>query len=239
MYIIDENLENKGCVLTMYTEKVDELAPEIHLGIRKKIYFGVKRIFDLFVSVFGLVILSPIFLCVAIAIKLDSKGPVIFTQDRIGKNGKLFKFYKFRSMVVGADDILLEMLKEETEQSKEYQINKKMKDDSRITKVGKFIRKTSIDELPQLINVLKGDMSLIGNRPYLPREMVDMGQYYEQVIASKPGLTGLWQTSGRSNTTFEERLKLESEYSEKLSLGLDIKIFFKTFSILFKQDGAD
>lgn len=239
LYIIDENLENKGCVLTMYTEKIDELAPEIHLGIRKKIYFGVKRIFDIFISVFGLVIFSPIFLCVAIAIKLDSEGPVIFTQDRIGKNGKFFKFYKFRSMVMGADDILFEMLKEETEQSKEYQINKKMKDDPRITKVGKFIRKTSIDELPQLINVLKGDMSLIGNRPYLPREIVDMGEYYEQVIASKPGLTGLWQTSGRSNTTFEERLKLESEYSEKMSLGLDIKIFFKTFSILFKQDGAD
>ena len=155
----------------------------------------IKRGFDIFVSFFGLIILSPLLIGTIIAIRLESKGKAIFTQERIGKDGKLFKFYKFRSMVTNADEILEKMLKEDTEQTREYKLNKKLTEDPRVTKVGKFIRKTSIDELPQLINVLKGDMSLIGNRPYLPREKEDMGTYFNDIVKTKPGITGLWYVS--------------------------------------------
>ena len=198
----------------------------------------IKRGFDIFVSFFGLIILSPLLIGTIIAIRLESKGKAIFTQERIGKDGKLFKFYKFRSMVTNADEILEKMLKEDTEQTREYKLNKKLTDDPRVTKVGKFIRKTSIDELPQLINVLKGEMSLIGNRPYLPREKEDMGKYFNDIVKTKPGITGLWQVSGRSNTTFEERLKLEQEYSNTCSIKLDIKIFFKTIKVVLAMCGA-
>lgn len=201
-------------------------------------YLVTKRLFDIIISLIGLIILLPIFLIIVIAIKLDSKGPAIFTQDRIGLNGKLFKFYKFRSMVIDADKVLFEMLEKDTEIAREYKKNKKLENDPRITRVGKFIRKFSIDELPQLLNVLKGDMSLIGNRPYLPREMEDMGNYYEKIITSKPGLTGLWQVSGRNDITFKERLKIESKYSEIMSIGLDVQIFFKTFKAVFGRNGA-
>ena len=198
----------------------------------------IKRGFDIVASFFGLIILSPLLIGTIIAIRLESKGKAIFTQERIGKDGKLFKFYKFRSMVTNADEILEKMLKEDTEQTREYKLNKKLTDDPRVTKVGKFIRKTSIDELPQLINVLKGDMSLIGNRPYLPREKEDMGTYFNDIVKTKPGITGLWQVSGRSNTTFEERLKLEQEYSNTCSIKLDIKIFFKTIKVVLAMCGA-
>jgi lipopolysaccharide/colanic/teichoic acid biosynthesis glycosyltransferase len=212
---------------------VDETIIPVHLGIRKKIYLGIKRVFDFFASLISLILLSPIFLIIIVAIKLDSKGPAILVQDRIGKNGKLFKFYKFRSMVIDADEVLFKLLDSDEKIREEYSINKKLENDPRITRVGKFIRKLSLDELPQLYNVLKGDMSLIGNRPYLPREKDDMGSYYDFIVASKPGLTGYWQTSGRSKTTFEARLNMEKEYSKNMCLGLDIKIFFKTIMVLF------
>ena len=198
----------------------------------------IKRGFDIFASFFGLIFLSPLLIGTIIAIRLESKGKAIFTQERIGKDGKLFKFYKFRSMVTNADEILEKMLKEDTEQTREYKLNKKLTEDPRVTKVGKFIRRTSIDELPQLINVLKGEMSLIGNRPYLPREKEDMGTYYNDIVKTKPGITGLWQVSGRSNTTFEDRLKLEKEYSNTCSIKLDIKIFFKTIKVVLNMVGA-
>ena len=198
------------------------------------IYHVIKRSFDIIVSALGLIISSPIFLIVIIAIKLESKGPAIFTQERIGKDGNTFKLYKFRSMVMDADKILFDLLEKDLDMTIEYKLNKKLKNDPRITKVGKFIRKTSIDELPQLVNVLFGEMSLIGNRPYLPREKEDMGKYYDDIVKTKPGITGYWQVSGRSETTFEERLKMEAEYSNQSSMKLDLKIFFKTFIVLFK-----
>lgn len=197
-------------------------------------YYIFKRMFDVVVSALALLCLSPFLLIVVILIRLDSKGKAIFTQERIGKNGRLFKLYKFRSMVLDADKILFEMLETDPELALEYKINKKLRNDPRITKIGKFIRRTSIDEIPQLINVLLGDMSLIGNRPYLPRELNDMGSYYEQIVKTKPGITGYWQVSGRSNTTFKVRCKMEAEYSNNMCLSMDIKIFFKTFIILFK-----
>lgn len=200
----------------------------------KVIYLAFKRLFDIIVSLFSLIILSPLLLAVVIAIKLEDKGKAILVQERIGLNGKIFRLYKFRSMIKDADKILFEMLATDDKLALEYKINKKLKNDPRITKVGKFIRKLSIDELPQLVNILKGEMSFIGNRPYLPREIDDMQPYYENIVKSKPGLTGMWQTSGRSNATFRSRLKIESEYSENMCLKTDIKIFFKTFKVVFK-----
>lgn len=203
-------------------------------SISKSMYLCFKRLFDIVVSLIGIIVLSPVFLLTIIAIRLESKGKAIFTQDRIGLDGKTFKFYKFRSMVQDADRILFELLEKDEDLREEYRINKKLVNDPRITRIGKFIRKTSIDELPQLFNVLKGDMSLIGNRPYLPREKEDMGIFYEDIVKSKPGLTGLWQVSGRSNTTFKTRLKIESNYSKDMCLSTDIKIFFKTFIVVLK-----
>ena len=164
--------------------------------------------------------------------------PVIFTQERIGKGGKLFKFYKFRSMVKDADQILKKMLSEDEALAEEYRINKKLHNDPRITKIGRFIRKTSIDELPQFFNILKGDMSLIGNRPYLPREKEDLGYNYIDIIKTKPGLTGLWQVSGRSNVSFDERVKIETYYSNCYGLKMDMKIFLKTFKVVLIHKGA-
>ena len=204
----------------------------------KVIYRISKRTVDILISSIGLVILLPIFLIVAILIKLDSKGPVFFLQKRIGINGKMFKLYKFRTMKLNADKELRRILQNDEEARKEYEKNKKLNKDPRITKVGNLIRKLSIDELPQLINILKGEMSLIGPRPYLYREKKDMGNYYEKIITVKPGLTGLWQVSGRNNITFKARLELDERYINNISITNDIKIFFKTFIILLKKEGA-
>lgn len=212
----------------------------VFFKIKKGIYLSLKRIFDIFMSIIGLLLLIPIAFFIKIAYMLNGDfHSIFFVQERIGKNGKLFKFYKFRSMVPNADEILFRTLEIDKIMAEEYQKNKKLKNDPRITKVGRFIRKTSLDELPQFINVFLGDMSLIGNRPYLPREKNDMGAYYEDIIKTKPGLTGYWQVSGRSNTTFKERLKFEQEYSKCAGLKLDLKIFFKTFSVVLFRKGAD
>ena len=159
---------------------------------------------------------------------------VFFTQKRIGKNGKEFNFFKFRTMVKNADEVLFKMLEENEELREEYRINKKLTNDPRITKVGKILRKSS-----QLLNIFLGQMSFIGNRPYLPREKEDMGEYFDEILKTKPGLTGYWQVSGRSDVTFAKRLELESYYSNHCGLGMDIKIFFKTFKVVLLRKGAD
>lgn len=202
------------------------------------LYEGIKRIFDIIVSLIACLFLIPMIIAIKIATLLtkDTQS-IFFAQKRIGKNGRHFKLYKFRSMIPNADQALFELLENNKELAKEYQLNKKLKEDPRITKVGKFIRKYSIDELPQVINILKGDMSFIGNRPYLPREREDIGIFYNDIIKTKPGLTGYWQVSGRSNTTFQKRLELERYYSKNHSLWLDIQIFVKTFGVvLFGKD---
>ncbi len=204
----------------------------------KILYFIIKRIFDIICALIGIVFLIPIALLVNIAYMLTGDFTcVIYTHKRIGKDGKLFKLYKFRSMVPDADKILEEMLKD-PKIEKEYKKNMKLPNDPRITKIGMFLRKTSIDEMPQFINVLLGQMSMIGNRPYLPREKEDMGEYYEDIVKSKPGITGYWQTAGRNNIDFKSRLKLEKYYSEHMNLWFDIKIFFKTFSVVLFGRGA-
>lgn len=205
----------------------------------KSSYDFFKRALDVTASSIALTILSPVFLVTTLAIRKDSEGPAMFKQQRIGKNGKLFEIYKFRTMVPDADKKLFELLAIDEEAAKEYKINKKLKNDPRITKLGNFLRKTSIDELPQLINVLKGDMSLVGPRPYLPREREDMGEYYNTIIESKPGITGLWQVSGRSNTTFKERMKFDMEYNENKSFANDMGLLFKTIGVVVKKDGAE
>lgn len=204
------------------------------ISVTSSIYLFVKRVFDLIISSVLLISLSPLFLIIVIAIRLDSKGKAIYTQTRIGQNGKTFKLYKFRSMVVDADKILFELLEKNPEMKMEYDIHKKLVNDPRVTRVGKIIRKLSLDELPQLLNVFNGEMSLIGNRPYLEREIKDMGRYYEDIVKTKPGITGYWQVNGRSKTTFKSRCKMEADYSKKASLKLDMQIFLKTFKVLVK-----
>ena len=202
-------------------------------------YSFLKRTVDITASATALLLLSPVFLVTSLAIRKDSDGPAMFTQKRIGKDGKLFEIYKFRTMVPDADKKLFELLDKDEKAREEYKVNKKLKHDPRITKVGNFLRKTSIDELPQLINVLKGDMSLVGPRPYLPREKDDMGAYYNTIIESKPGITGLWQVSGRSNTTFEDRLEFDKEYTENKGFFYDMGLLTKTVGVVIHKDGAE
>ena len=208
--------------------------------VKRISYLSIKRAFDILISLLGLLILLPVALIVKIIYIITGDfESIFFVQERIGKDGKIFKLYKFRSMIENADEVLYKALAEDEELAKEYKKNKKLKNDPRITKAGKFIRKFSVDELPQFINIFLGDMTLIGNRPYLPREKEEMGKYYNDIVKTKPGLTGYWQTSGRSNVSFGHRLLLEQEYSNKACLKMDLKIFFKTFSVVLFGKGAD
>ncbi len=205
----------------------------------KKVDKFFKRTIDIIASIFGIIALLPLTICVYIAnLICKDRGPVFYTQNRIGQNGKIFKMYKYRSMIVGADDKLEKYLEENEEARKEFKQYKKLKDDPRVTKVGKFIRKTSIDEFPQFINVLKGEMSLVGPRPYLEKEREDMNGYYQYIVTCKPGLTGLWQVSGRNDCTFDERIDLDMEYYNNHNLKMDVKIIFKTVEKILKKEGA-
>ncbi|CAN7181442.1 sugar transferase [Rossellomorea sp. LjRoot5] len=201
----------------------------------RKSYLLLKRFVDITGSICGMVLLSFLFIILAVLIKLeDPKGPVFFSQKRVGKNGKEFKMYKFRSMVSDAEQRLKDLLELNEVTGAMF----KMKDDPRVTKIGKFIRKTSIDELPQLFNVLKGDMSLVGPRPPLPREVDEYTSYDKQRLYVKPGCTGLWQVSGRSNVGFDEMVELDLIYIRKRSILFDFKIIFKTVLVLFGSKDA-
>ena len=205
---------------------------------KKTGYKATKRVFDVIFSLIGMILLSPVFLLIAVIIKMDSKGPVFYVQKRIGLNGKLFKIYKFRTMVVGADKKLRKYLEENPEAQEEYGKYKKLNEDPRTTKVGEFLRKTSLDELPQLINILRGEMSIVGPRPYLLKEKKDMREFYEPIVTCKPGLTCIWQVSGRSNLSFEQRLNLDMEYLKNKSLRMDFVLILKTFTKILKSEGA-
>ncbi|WP_282022632.1 sugar transferase [Priestia flexa] len=205
------------------------IATQLNVNNRST-YLFTKRLLDIMGAVFGLVLLSFLFLAVAIAIKIeDPKGPIFFGQVRIGKNEKVFRMYKFRSMVTDAEERLEALLKHNETTGAMF----KMKRDPRITKIGRFIRKTSIDELPQLWNVLKGDMSLVGPRPPLLREVATYSEFHKQRLLVQPGCTGLWQVSGRSKIGFEEMVKLDLEYIQKRTILFDIKIILKTFKEVF------
>ncbi len=203
------------------------------------LYLIIKRFCDIIVGILGLAILIPLTIIVKIAYILSGDFyPIFYSHKRIGKNGKEFRLIKFRTMVPKADKVLEDLLKDPV-YSEEYSKNKKLKDDPRITKVGKVLRKASLDETPQFLNILVGQMSLVGNRPYLPREKEDMGEYYEDIVKTKPGLTGYWQVNGRSDVSFKKRLELERYYSNNYSLIMDIKIIFKTVKVVLFSKGAN
>lgn len=207
---------------------------EVVVRKEKKIYKFFKRAIDIIGSLVGLILASPILLVVGILIKLESKGPIVFSQTRVGLNGKEFKMYKLRSMVVNAEE-LKKKLEAQNEMSGPMF---KIKDDPRITRIGKFIRKTSIDELAQLVNVLKGDMSLVGPRPSLPKEVAEFESWMLERLEVKPGLTCYWQVMGRNNIEFKEWMMLDVKYVRERSFLLDIRLIFKTFFVLFGDKNA-
>ena len=226
---------NKGEILGYLNFTVKDIGRSILKGINR--FF--KRLIDICGAIVGIAILIPLTMVVAIINFVSGdRGPLFYSQERIGKNGKHFKMYKFRSMVVGADDILKELLENDKEARREYTKYKKLKNDPRVTKIGKILRKTSLDEFPQFLNVLKGEMSLVGPRPYLLREVEEMENYYNIVIQHKPGVTGLWQIKGRSDTTFKDRLNIDLEYHRNNSVTKDIEILVKTVTKVLKNEGA-
>ena len=201
----------------------------------KPIYLACKRVTDFILALLGLIILAPVFLIVALLIKWDDpKGAVFFGQDRVGKDGELFKMYKFRSMYVDAEERLSNLLEHNEVSGAMF----KMKEDPRVTKIGACIRKCSIDELPQLFNVLMGDMSLVGPRPALIREVAEYTSHDKQRLLVTPGISGLWQVSGRSRLTFAQMVELDLDYVTTRSYWMDIKILFKTIKVVCTGDGA-
>lgn len=200
-----------------------------------KLYLFIKRSIDIICSLAGIIVLSPVFLIVAVLIKIeDPKGSIFFCQERNGQHPNTFKMYKFRSMVHNAEELLKDLQHKNEQTGPAF----KMADDPRITKVGKFIRKTSLDELPQLFNVLKGDMSLVGPRPPIPREVEQYNSYQKQRLLVKPGLTCIWQVSGRNNIGFDEWVEMDLEYIKNRNLLLDIKLILKTVKVLFGDSNA-
>jgi Undecaprenyl-phosphate galactose phosphotransferase WbaP len=199
---------------------------------------GIKRFMDLFLVILGGLILLPIFLLIAVLVKLSSPGPVLYGHKRLGINGKHFTAYKFRSMVSDSEDRLKELLDSDPEIRKEWEANHKLKDDPRVTMIGKFLRRTSFDEFPQLINILRGEMSLVGPRPIVDDEVQKYGEDFNRIFSVKPGLTGLWQVSGRSDTDYTERVSFDTYYLQSWSVWLDIWVLLKTFSVVIKGKGA-
>lgn len=208
--------------------------------VRKVLYKVVKRLIDILGGLVGCVLLVPITVAVYIARKIlkEDDGPMFYEQLRLGKDGKHFKLYKYRSMIIGADEILKEYLANNEEARIEFEKNQKLRNDPRITKLGNFLRKTSLDEFPQFINILKGDMSLVGPRPIVDREVKLFGDKMEIVHSVRPGLTGYWAANGRSDTTYEQRVNMEAYYAENFSFSLDIKIILKTIKAVFEKEGA-
>lgn len=222
------------------TYNLGEITADTAGYISRLFYTGIKRIVDIFGGIVGCLFLLPLSIMIFIGNRLcGDKGPLFYSQDRIGKDGKIFKMYKFRSMVVGAEEKLKELLEKDEEARKEYSTYKKLKKDPRVTKIGNLIRKTSLDEFPQFINVLKGDLSIVGPRAYMVTEKKDMGDAYKTIIKCKPGVIGLWQVSGRSGVTFDDRLDMDLRYYEKYNLGMDLEILFKTFSVVLTRNGAE
>nr|WP_295607900.1 sugar transferase [uncultured Terrisporobacter sp.] len=199
------------------------------------IYLFFKRAMDIIGSLCGIILLSPLLIIVALAIKIeDPKGSIFFSQQRCGKDNKLFPMYKFRSMVSNAEELLEELMEHNEMDGPVF----KIKDDPRITRVGKFIRKTSIDELPQLFNIFMGHMSIVGPRPAIPHEVAEYSHYHKQRLLVKPGLTCIWQVSGRNSIGFDEWMEMDLEYIEKRNLWMDIKLIFKTVGVLFGDENA-
>ena len=198
-------------------------------------YRIVKRILSILCSVISIIVLSPLFIIISLVVKISSKGSVFFIHERIGFQGKKFKLIKFRTMVDNAEDMIASF---NPEQKKEWEENFKLKDDPRITKIGKFLRKTSLDELPQLINILKGDMSFVGPRPIVEDELSWYGDNKEKLLSVKPGLTGWCAVNGRSDVPYPERCDFELYYVDRVSFGFDLLILVKTLGAIVRKDGA-
>ena len=203
--------------------------------VNKRLYLQVKRLFDIVISFLAMIILSPLILFIGILIKIDSDGPIFYKHKRIGKNGKYIYLYKFRTMVKNADQLHEHFDQEQLEKFKE---NYKLKNDPRITGLGKFLRKTSLDELPQLLNVFKGELSLVGPRPIVDGEIDKYGGNKNKFLSATPGLTGYWQVNGRSYTTYKQRIDMELYYIDNMNIWLDVKIILKTFITVIKKEGA-
>lgn len=197
-----------------------------------------KTIFDFTLTLIGTICVSPLLVYIAYRIKKEDPGPVIFKHMRVGKNGKQFPCYKFRSMCVDAKQMLEKHLKENPEALIEWERDFKLKNDPRVTPIGEFLRRTSLDELPQIFNVLKGEMSLVGPRPIVKEEVPRYGKHIKKYYSVKPGITGLWQVSGRSDISYPERVALDVEYVVNRNLFKDIKILIKTFDVVFRKKGA-
>ena len=232
------NIENSNAVLA--SKIAVEIPEKKEQKNNKIIYKIIKRFVDIIGGIVGVILLIPITIVLYIVnlFSKENKGPLFFEQLRIGKDGKEFRLYKYRSMVMHADEKLWKYLNNNPEAKEEYKKYKKLKNDPRITKIGKFLRKTSLDEFPQFINVLKGDISLVGPRPYLYREKEDMGKNFDTIISVKPGLTGYWQVNGRSDVDFKERTNMDVEYIKKRSLWIDLKILIKTVLRVFTKEGG-
>lgn len=204
-------------------------------SVRKKVYLAIKRLIDIIGSLIGIILLSPIYIIIAILIKFDSPGKIVFGHTRKGKYGKDIKVYKFRTMYSNANEIFESFT---SEQKEEYYKNFKLDNDPRVTKLGGFLRKTSLDELPQLFNILKGDMTIIGPRPIVEKEISKYGNKAEKLFSVVPGLAGYWQANGRSDTTYEERVEMDMYYIDNMSFYLDVKILFQTAISVLKGEGA-
>lgn len=223
---------NNNDVMTLDAPKA------ISLNIRKHLYFAIKRFTDIVCSFIGLIFLLPLIFIVKLTYILSGDfSSIFFKQERIGKNGKTFKMYKFRTMIPDAEEVLKEMLKNKKIRA-EWKENHKLENDPRITKIGGFLRKTSLDEIPQVINIFKGDMSIIGPRPLVQEEVDDYKKNKDKLLSVRPGLTGWWACNGRSCTTTKDRRNLELYYVDHCSILLDIKIIFKTVVAVIKREGA-
>lgn len=221
------------------TYNVGELTLDTLGYISRGFTLFVKRIIDIIGALVGIAILIPLTVAVWIVNKLyKEEGPLFYSQERIGKDGKHFKMYKFRSMVVDAEERLKTMLEQDEDLRKEFEETRKLRNDPRITKIGKILRKTSLDEFPQFINVLKGDMSLVGPRAVIDGEIELFGAHKDTVLSVKPGITGYWAANGRSDTSYEERVELETFYAKHMSIPLDIEILAKTVISVVKKEGA-
>lgn len=196
-----------------------------------------KSVFDRFAALAILIVLSPLFVLIALKVRQDG-GPVFYAHHRLGQNGKPFKCYKFRSMVTNSQDVLANLLADNDALRAEWERDFKLKDDPRVTKVGHFLRESSLDELPQLWNVLKGEMSLVGPRPIIEDERKYYGEHMDEVFSSKPGLTGLWQVSGRNDVSYDERVDLDTRYVKQWTFWKDIEILFKTVAVVLNRRGA-
>ena len=203
--------------------------------IENKKYLVIKRALDIVLSIISIVVLLPLMLIVALIIAIDSRGEIVFSHKRIGKNGSTIKVYKFRTMHINS----AEMFENFTEEQKnEYNKNFKLQDDPRITRVGEFLRKSSLDELPQLWNILRGDMSIVGPRPIVEKEVCRYGKFAGKLFCVKPGLTGYWQVNGRSDTSYERRVEMDLFYINNMSFWLDFKIIFRTVYTVIRREGA-